>query len=558
MAKVKGQHESNKSSLFFFFHHPYLWFALLCTITYGGALWLGYTELDDSIFIREMKDYNADWSNVLKSFGRGVFNPTKDIYYRPLFLIDFIFEGHLFGTEIGFYHLTNFLMHLVNVCLVFKLFRALNLDSISAFVFASMFAVHPVLAQAVVWIPGRNDMLLSVFLLGSLLSIARYFKNGSSKYLLLSGLLFLLSLFTKETALVFPFICFAYLVLVLKVDIKSKRMFALAGSLLVCYAIYWLVRSTATLADSNIGNHLFDLLIYRAPLILQYIGKSIIPFNLSVYPSMEDTQNIYGVLAVVFLLALFFVARSYTDKVAVWGLLWFAVFLFPLLLVPKEMNNQIFEHRLYLPLIGLLIFLARAVKLSGQPYQNIKIYTAGLFVLVFAIISFCRKEYFKDPVTFWTKAVADSPHSASAKTLLGMRLYDLPNRKGDAINLFQEAYKENPDERWLNYFLAKHYQSVDSFARAEFHARKEIAVTNYYEANFLMANLKFQKSEKDSALYYLEKVAQLNPRDERIYNNMTMLYLEKKDIDSARRIVEKAQTNGIILNPDLIRAVAMK
>ena len=556
MAKNKFSQTAKGVEDFSILKYPYLWLVLLCLITYGGAMWLGYTELDDSIFIREMKDYNADWANVLKSFGRGVFNPTKDIYYRPLFLINFIFEGHLFGTDITFYHFTNFLLHIANVLLVFTLFKKIKLSEYSSFVFAALFAVHPVLTQAVVWIPGRNDMILCLFLLSSIVSLHNYFERGKREYLFAFAILFLLSLFTKETALFFPFAGIAYLFLIMGVDIKDKRLLSVIGSIVIGYAIYWVVRSNATLAQNNFGSNLFGLLFYRSPLILQYIGKSLIPVNLSVYPSMEDTQNFYGILSIIILSVIFFVAKSYKDKVAVWGLFWFALFLAPLLLVPKEMNNQIFEHRLYLPLIGLLIFIARALKLGAQPYRQLKLYTAVAVIVVFGVTSFFRKDFFKDPVTFWTKAVADSPHSSSAKTLLAMRIYDLPDQKNKAIRLFNDAYKENPDERWLNYFLAKHYQSVDSLSKAEFHARKEIAITNYYEANFLMANLMFVKNEKDSALYYLEKVALLNPRDERIYNNITMLYLEKRDITAARKTVEQARENGIILNPDLIKAVS--
>ena len=314
MAKVKGQYESKKSSLFFFFHHPYLWFALLCALTYGGVLWLGYTELDDSIFIREMKDYNADWANVLKSFARGVFNPTQDIYYRPVFLIDFIFEGHLFGTDIGFYHFTNFIFHITNVFLVFTLFRKLKLGELSSFVFATLFAVHPVLTQAVVWIPGRNDMLLAVFLLSAVLALHLYFENGSAKYLFAFALLFLIALFTKETALFFPFIAVAYLLLVLSVNIKDKRLIYFAGSVVLCYALYWAIRATATLAQNNMGGDLFGLLIYRAPLIIQYIGKTLLPVNLSVYPSMEDTQNIYGIVSIITLALAFFVSKSACES----------------------------------------------------------------------------------------------------------------------------------------------------------------------------------------------------------------------------------------------------
>jgi tetratricopeptide (TPR) repeat protein len=554
----KSKPITNQPGCRIFLDRPYFWLVLLCFAVYCASIWYGYAELDDSIFIREMKDYNSDLGNIFKSFARGVFNPTNDIYYRPVFLIDFILEGHLFGTSIGWYHFTNLLFHIASVILLFTLFRKLKLGDLSAFLFAALFAVHPVLTQAVAWIPGRNDMLLAIFLLIALTGLINYAETGKMKWLALFGLLFLAALFTKETAIAFPFICLVYLVMLAGVKLTDKRVAFFLISVIVPFVLYFAVKSTATLGHSTVGNNLFGLIMYRLPLMFQYIGKALFPVNLSVYPTMEDTQNIYGVVATLLLLLIFIATKSYKNRLAIWGLLWFGVFLSPLLLVPKEMNNQIFEHRLYLPLMGLLIFFSQVVKLGEKTNQARKIYAIGAVIAGFALISFTRESYFKDPITFWSKAVEDSPHSPSAKTFLAMRIFDLPDQKNRAIELFHEAYNENPNERWLNYYLGEYYHGVDSLLQAEFHARKEIQNTNYYEANFLMAGIMFEKKEKDSALFYLEKVAALNPRDERIYNNMTMLYLEKSNIQAAKQTVERAQTNGVVLNPDLVKAVDIR
>jgi hypothetical protein len=39
------------------------------------------------------------------------------------------------------------------------------------------------------------------------------------------------------------------------------------------------------------------------------------------------------------------------------GMLFFLLFLLPALLVPSNLNEQTFEHRLYLPVIGILIMV---------------------------------------------------------------------------------------------------------------------------------------------------------------------------------------------------------
>ena len=95
-------------------------------LVYARTLTLGFTKLDDTIFIVENAPYNEEWSNLLVSFQRGLFNPVRDAYYRPLFLVNFIVESKLFGTEPAGYHFTNLLFHIGSVLLLFLFLKRLT------------------------------------------------------------------------------------------------------------------------------------------------------------------------------------------------------------------------------------------------------------------------------------------------------------------------------------------------------------------------------------------------------------------------------------------------
>ena len=75
---------------------------LITVLVYLPVLNLGFTMLDDTIFIVENQLYNKDLANLVHSFGRGLFNPANDFYYRPIFLVDFILEsgGTLIAVEV--------------------------------------------------------------------------------------------------------------------------------------------------------------------------------------------------------------------------------------------------------------------------------------------------------------------------------------------------------------------------------------------------------------------------------------------------------------------------
>src|SRR6202020_3196456 len=94
--------------------------------------------------------------------------------------------------------------HIISVVIVFKLFIVLEVNRVHAFILSLLFAVHPVLSQAVAWLPGRNDVLLGIFIFSFFIFSIRYSREGKLKNLLLSVFFLLLALFTKETAVMGP------------------------------------------------------------------------------------------------------------------------------------------------------------------------------------------------------------------------------------------------------------------------------------------------------------------------------------------------------------------
>ena len=93
--------------------YPGMLLAVAVMFLYASSINLGFTELDDSIFIKERQSYNEDLSNLVTSFKRGVFNETEDVYYRPILLNSFILNYQLSGTAIKGYHVVNILLHLI-------------------------------------------------------------------------------------------------------------------------------------------------------------------------------------------------------------------------------------------------------------------------------------------------------------------------------------------------------------------------------------------------------------------------------------------------------------
>lgn len=525
---------------------PLLWLILITALVYLKTLTLEYTKLDDTIFIIENQHFNETDGNITASFHRGLFNPTRDVYYRPIFLVDFIIESRFFGIKPFGYHLTNLLFHILSVILLFVFFRKIRLPEITAFIMTLLFAVHPVLTQAVAWIPGRNDMLLMIFFLSGMLFSMNYMEKPSILMFILQLIFSFLALFTKETALIIPLLIVVISIFVQ--NISRKRMIPLILSWVFAIIIWFLMRSTANITLQSISfRTMLQPAIQRFPAIIQYIGKIIFPVNLSVFPVIRDTTLIWGIIAFILLMILVAFSKSYSKPLTWIGVFWFFLFLLPVLIVPISINDQVFEHRLYLPVIGILLILSQTILFSEKWKKNKLLIIAGVIALSFSILNFIRQDYFSDPLTFWTKASDSSPHSAYARMMLGTKV----GNPSDRERLFREAYALNPREKNLNFYIGKVLFGKNQNDSAEKYLRRELRFSETAELYFLLAQLSFMKNQFDTAAFYLEKVIHLDPLHPQAHNNLVLLYIQMHKKNKARQVVDDMRLKGMDVPDDL-------
>jgi hypothetical protein len=129
-------------------------------------------------------------------------------YFRPLVVLTYYLDVSIAGFDPGFSHAVNLLIFILNIALVFSICRVLaektgrHTPIFSAFLAALIYAIHPAMIEATVWISGRFDLLVTFFVL-----IATRIYLGKTKpalkIVLVSGAT-LLSLLCKETGAVFP------------------------------------------------------------------------------------------------------------------------------------------------------------------------------------------------------------------------------------------------------------------------------------------------------------------------------------------------------------------
>ncbi len=181
-------------------------------LLYFKSLFFDFTYLDDNTLILNNLPFLQKAGNFFTAFTQQVFQVAhgNSVYYRPLLTVSLMPDAMLGGASPFFYHLTNIVIHLIAACLVYKLITKLKYPNGAAFLLSLIFVTHPALTHAVSWIPGRNDSLLTVFILASFIFFLNYLENRKNSQIFWSVLFFLLALLTKETALALPVVCFVY------------------------------------------------------------------------------------------------------------------------------------------------------------------------------------------------------------------------------------------------------------------------------------------------------------------------------------------------------------
>ena len=541
----------------FIVKRPLLWLALAAILVYIVSLSFGYTELDDSIFIRDFQAYNEDLHNLLVSFQRGLFDAVKDPYYRPLFSDVMILNYQLSGTDILSYHAVNILLHMTAVLLVYKLLVRVQIKELTAFILALVFAVHPVLSQAVAWIPGRNDTLLAIFVLGFLIYAIDYSNNGKIKDLSLSAFFLLLAFFTKETAVFAPPVAFILLVFVLGKKWQDKRNLLLYAKWVGCYLVWFVARSLATTSSSGIASKEgISETFRRLPVIIQYLVKIFLPINLSVFPTQQDTSYYYGIFAIAVLVLIIALSKQRNMKIVLGSLGIFLLFLMPALLVPDRLNQQTFEHRLYLPIIGILLLLPQTV-LFNNKLTNKQLFTCSVAIcIVFAAINIYHQQSFASPRAFWTQATETSPNSAYANMMLAARLDK--DEVGRSEELFRKAYRLNPNEKYLNFYMGDMLQKHDSVAASEKYLLAEKKNSDYYLCDFLLARVAMEKKDYNGATNYLATYLKKDPKNSMANNNLLLLYMQTQQPDKARAQVRQMQQIGMQVPPTVLHQLGMQ
>lgn len=421
---------------------PYAIIALACILLFGVSASFSFSPLDEFWLITKEKEMLSSFSNIPKIFSEA---STLGMYYRPMLTLTFMIDMVLGDGSKGAFHLDNILLHVGTMLLLFYFLQQISLSRSVSFFATLIFAVHPLHMHAVAWVPGRNDMLLASFVMLSCIFLLRYLREGKKLHAGLHILFFVLSLLTKESAVLLPgiYALFWWRYRGEKPNV-TLPLFTVAWLTGVIWFLYirsrvvWFVPAVEDAGGMERASDLFSTFAV-------YTGKIFLPVQQSVMPLLSST-SVWLFSSVVAIVTGIFIWRGVHDrKTALLGLSWYLVLVaIPVWLGMANGDGECYEHRTYAPAIGLLIVVTQ-LKLNVTP-RTAKIIAIGI-MLVFFVKAATRLPVYENAYAYVLAGVDEAPMSDEFHDLLGQE-FERRGRYMEALTEYNRAVEldaRNPD-----------------------------------------------------------------------------------------------------------------
>ncbi|MFZ5391363.1 MAG: hypothetical protein ACOZAJ_03770 [Patescibacteria group bacterium] len=165
--------------------------------------WDDYDSIINNFYIK-------DWSYFGRYFTKNLIAGAGLLsnYWRPLLLILYSIEWHIWGDWAAGYHLVSVVIHLAAGLVFYNLFKKITQRPVIAWLSSLIFIIHPLQTEAVTYVAGRADPLSALLMGLGLLWYWRYRFDDSvstkNRFYILSLLSLLAAILTKDKSIIFP------------------------------------------------------------------------------------------------------------------------------------------------------------------------------------------------------------------------------------------------------------------------------------------------------------------------------------------------------------------
>jgi len=487
-----------------------------------------------------------------------------NINNRPFAELTFALNYRFGQLDSHGYHIVNIIIHIFNGWLVLLL--VLKLLSFSNFIdgrltghkrvialfIALIFLVHPIQTEAVSYVVQRMRSLSVLFYISGIYlyilgRLAYLQKHQPVKSILLLVAAFssgMIGVLTKQSAITFP-AAFILVELFFIRDANGKlcrRYLIIFSSVVVLTALAiitlgYLPAETVTISRK-------DYLLTQFRVIVKYIQLSFLPvhqnldYDFSISTSLWNF-SVLGSLAII--LALLVVSGLLYRKKR---MISFGIILFFLTMAVTSsiipIRDVIFEHRLYLPILGYSIVVVYTLAFwLIEKHRRLLWVILTVITLAYAGATYLRNNVWKSEYALWHDVVKKSPAKPRPWSNLGFVMLDMDSLD-HAIDYFEQSIKIYPDYPIALNNLGHAWTRKGEPEKAlPYFIRAVEKLPTYVNALNNLGSTLIDLDRPTEAIPYLQRAINADPGYSRTYFLMSIVYINIKDYVTAIEYLKK-------------------
>ena len=570
-----------------------------------------FGSISNNNAIHQLFDFPALWK----------FYANRIVLY---FTLSLNYAVHDNGVE-G-YHIVNLIIHLLNGILFYLILRKVfsfdyfkgkllrRYEKSVSLIAAVMFVTHPMQVNAVTYIVQRTASLAACFYLLAILFFIKYRLQDKPYQLILTVLFTATAMFTKENTITIPFLLLLIELMFFLKDGRTKWhkriliFLPLFATVPIIPATNLLLKGYSQ-SDPNVtfkASTSMDRMQYfytELNVILLYIRLMFVPYgqnfdysnDFPMSPTIWDNYSYISFVVLLFigLLAVFTIKR---NRLVSLGIIWF----FTGLAVESSfisIKDVYFEHRLYFPCAGFIMFIIGMVFYERKPapaarHQSLS-ETAGsmsvpairqtvpatrrrkkylfpkpllyllavsvLLIPLYTSLTIRRNYIYSDSIRLWSDAVLRAPGSDRAHSVLAtgyLNAYDDKKKNMEYLDLAELEFKKAID---LNYYnstahtnLSKVYLLKEEYDKCIDEAKRAISMTKSEYAQFNLGSAYKKLDKTQEALDAFKAGYGYNSRSSFILKALGDTYYELNDYKNAKKYYEEyLEVNKRYSNKDI-------
>ena len=561
-----------------------LWLILVCcvlvvmtAIAYWQVTRNEFISFDDDIYVTENRHIQDGLTREGLAWSFSF--DKRGTYWHPLTWLSHMIDCHFFGLDAGMHHLTNLILHCLNVLLLFAvLFRMTGTLWRSAFV-SAIFAVHPINVDSVAWIAERKNLLSTSFWLGTMLAYAWYALRPDIVRYSVTLAIFVLGLLAKPMLVTLPFVFLLldwwplgrlrigtvqasgrvktrYVETDIKQLIYEKIPFLFFSFLSIVISSASLKENETIISFARV--HL-DLRIANAVVsYVKYLGKLLWPQNLSIYyPFPAEMLPLWQVVVSTVLLLAISAVALYFFKRRAYIITGWCLYLGTLVPVSGLMQGGLWpamaDRWTYVPFIGLYILISWGLfDLCERLKCRRIVLTAGAMCILIALstVTQLQIEHWEDNFTIYGHAIDVTKNNNIAHYNLGKAYHDSGNYD-EALKHYSKSLQISPQylEARINLGVVLEKQGKLEAAMGQYRAVLSVSPFDIDAHNNLGLILAGKGKLEDAKKHYGIVLA-VSPYNTDALNNLGTALYKQGRIDEAI----KHYSEAIRINPSYVKS----